>query len=195
MPARYTNVALGHLQLRGKGGLTNEAIQRLIGGARIVFAKHSASNNVSQLVHDLRNGPSRVFGNHSCCSVESCTFCQSDTTLANGDINESQNTPLTSDPANSNIEQQIDTILEDADTTTPEDEHDATHGQHPSLAPCVTPGLLYTVVKCTDRIMSFAPQLNIEQTSYLAESYMSTRCIVVREKQFKCIQSRSFEHQ
>ena len=100
-----------------------------------------------------------VFGDHSHCSVEFCTFRQSDTTPAN-DINESQNAPQTTDTAHTNIEQQIDTIiLEETDTTTPKDENDATHGGHPSLALHVTPGLLNAVSRCADHIVSLAPQL------------------------------------
>ena len=192
--SRLEALAKDKPQFRGKGGLTNKAIQRLTVGARIAIAKHSASNNVSQLRQDLRNGPSHVFGDHSRCSVEFCTFRQSDTTLTNNDINESQNTPPTSDTANTNIEQQIDTIIqEETDTTTPEDEHDATHGGHPSLALHVAPGLLNAVAKCADRIVSLAPQLITNQTSNLAESYMSIRCVMDGGKQFNRIQSGSFE--
>ena len=87
----------------GKGVFTKKASQA--NGARIAIAKYSVSNNVSHLRHDLRSGPSHVFGDHSHCSVEFCTFCQSDTTLAN---DKSQNTPPTSDTAHANIEQQTD---------------------------------------------------------------------------------------
>ena len=82
------------------GGLTKKAIQRLSFGARIAIAKHGATNNVSQL---RQNGPSHVFGDHSRCSLNFCTFRQSDTTPAQDDI-ESQNTPPSSDAADTNIE-------------------------------------------------------------------------------------------
>ena len=168
-------------------GLTKKAIQRLSVGATVAIAKHSATNNVSQLRHDLRNGPSHDFGDHSRCSIEFCTFCQSDTTPSNDNI-ELQNTPSTSDAADTNIEQQIDTIIQEGtDTTTPEDERDATHGGHPSLTPHVATGLLNAVAKCADRIVSLAPQLIANQTSNLAESYMSIRSIMYGGKQFNCI--------
>ena len=192
--SRLEALAKDNPQFRGKGGLTEKAIQRLTVGARIAIAKHSVTNNVSQLRHDLCNGPSHVFGDHSRCSVEFSTFRQSDTTPAN-DINESQNAPQTTDTAHTNIEQQIDTIiLEETDTTTPEDENDATHGGHPSLALHVAPGLLNAVSRCADRIVSLALQLITNQTSNLAESYMSIRCIMDGGKQFNRIQSGSYEH-
>ena len=174
--------------------MTKKAIQRLSAGARFAIAKHSATNNVSQLRHDLQNCPSHVFGDHSRCSVEFCTFRQSETTPANDDI-ELQNTPPTSDAADTNIEQQIDTIIqEETDTTTLVDERDATHGGHPSLTPHVAPGLLNAIAKCPDRIVSLAPQLITNQTSNLAESYMSIRSIMDGGKQFNRIQTGSFEH-
>ena len=156
--------------------------------------QNSATNNVWQLWHDLRNCLSHVFGVHSRSSVDLGTIRQSDTTPANNDI-ELQNTPPTSDAADTNIEQQIDTIIqEETDTTTPEDEHDVTHGRHSSLTPHVAPGLLNAIAKCADHIVSLAPQLITNQTSNLAESYMSIRCIMDGGKQFNHIQGGSFEH-
>ena len=94
-----------------------------------------------------------------------------------------------------NMEQQIDTIiLAEADNTTPGDELDATHGGHPSVASNLAPGLLNAVAKCADRIVSLAPQLISNQTSNLAEKYMSIRCVMDGGKQFNRIQSGSFEH-
>ena len=58
----------------------------------------------------------------------------------------------------------------------------------------LTPGLFNTVAKCTDRIVSLAPQLFRNQTSNLAESYMSFWCMMDGGKQFNRVQSGSFHH-
>ena len=93
-----------------------------------------------------------------------------------------------------NMEQQIDTIiLAEADTTFG-DEIDATLGGHPSVASNLAPGHLIVVAKCADRIVSLALQLISNETSMLAENYMSIRCVMDGGKQFNRIQSGSFEH-
>ena len=78
-----------------------------------------------------------------------------------------------SDAGHTNIEQQIDTIIqEETDTTTPVDERDANHGGHPSLATHVSPGLLNAVAVCADRHVSLAPHVITNQTSNLAELHI-----------------------
>ena len=62
--SRLEALAKDNPEYRGKGGLTKKAIQRLTVGARIAITKHSVTNNISQLRHDLRNGPSHVFEGH-----------------------------------------------------------------------------------------------------------------------------------
>ena len=106
-------------------------------------------------------------------------------------IHESQNTPQTSNAAHTNIEQQIDTIiLKETDTTTPEDKHDAIHGRHPFLALHVAPGLLITVIRCADRIVSrtTADQQPNQQFGSVHQVHYG------QGKQFNRIQSGSFEH-
>ena len=76
----------------------------------------------------------------------------------------------------------------------PHDEHDATQGGHTSLINNLAPGLFNAVAKCADRIVSLAPQLVSNQTSNLAESYMSIRCMMDGGKQFNRVQSGSFQH-
>ena len=193
--SRLEALAKDNPQYRGKGGLTKKAIQKLTVGARIAIAKHSITNNILQLRHDLRNGPSHVFGDYTRCSREFCTFQQSESTPVSDNIDdEYEAIPPASDIAQ-NMEQQIDTIiLAEADNTTPGDELDATHGGHPSVASNLAPGLLNAVAKCADRIVSLAPQLISNQTSNLAENYMSIRCVMDGGKQFNRIQSGSFEH-
>ena len=41
------------------------------------------SHEVTQLRHDLRNGPSHVFGNHTNCSKDFCTFQQNPSVFDN----------------------------------------------------------------------------------------------------------------
>ena len=119
---------------------------------------------------------------------------QSDTTPANDDINESQSTPWISDAGNTNIEQQIDTIiLEKTDTTTPEDERDATHGRHPSLASHVALGLLNTLPNVIIALCLLHHSWSPTKPA-IWQSYMSIRCVVNKGKQFNYIQSGSFKH-
>ena len=65
-------------------------------------------------------------------------------------------------------------------------------GIHPKST--LAPGLFNAVAKCADRIVSLAPQLVSIQTSNLAESYMSIRCMMDGGKQFNRVQSGSFQH-
>ena len=78
--SRLEALAKDNPQYHGKGGLTKKAIQRLTVGARIAIVKHSITYTIVQLQHDLRNGPSHVFGNHTRYSREFCTFLQSEST-------------------------------------------------------------------------------------------------------------------
>ena len=61
-----------HPEYSGRGGLTKRAIQRVTVGARIAIQMHSSTGNVQQLRHDLRNGPSHVFGDHRKCNPQFC---------------------------------------------------------------------------------------------------------------------------
>ena len=47
-------------------------MQRLTAGARLAIKMHSKTGNVTQLRHDLRNGPNHVFGDHSQCNPAFC---------------------------------------------------------------------------------------------------------------------------
>ena len=53
--SRLKALAKDNLQFCSKGGLTKKVIQRLIVGTRIAVTKHSVTNNVSQLQHDLQS--------------------------------------------------------------------------------------------------------------------------------------------
>ena len=71
--SRVEALAKNNPQFRGKGGLTKKAIQRLTIGARMAIKMHSSTHNINQLRHDLHNGPSHVFGDHSNCTSQFCT--------------------------------------------------------------------------------------------------------------------------
>ena len=59
---------------KGKGGLTQNAMKRLVVGARCAIKMHSNTGNVQQLNRaDLRNGPNHVFNDHA---HRSSTFCK-----------------------------------------------------------------------------------------------------------------------
>jgi hypothetical protein len=149
-------------QYRGKGGLTKKAIQRLTVGARIAITKNSVTNNISQLRHDLRNGPSHVFGDHSHCSKDFCKFQQSESTSTSEEIDDEDHNVLPATDAAQNMEQQIDAIISaEVEHITPSDECDATLGGHPSVGSNLAPGLLNAVAKCADRIVS-CPSVNCE---------------------------------
>lgn len=190
--SRLEELAKDNPRYRGKGGLTKKAIQRLTVGARIAIVKHSATKNISQLRHDLRNGPSHVFGDHARCNGEFCTFRQSQSTP---DPKDSQDEDILPNSKVSSFEHHIDNIiLAEADKISVRDEREATHGGHPSVASNLAPGLPNAVAKCADRIVSLAPQLISNQTSNLAENYMSIRCVMDGGKQVNRIQRGSFEH-
>ncbi len=70
--SRLEMLAADHLEFRGRGGLTKRAMQRLTVGARVAIRMHSETGNIQQLRHDLRNGPTHVFGDHCECNPAFC---------------------------------------------------------------------------------------------------------------------------
>ena len=152
-----------------------KAIQRLTVGTRIAITKHSVTKNSTQLHHDLRNGPSHVFGDHTNCSKNFCTFQQNPSVHDDEEVQ-----PTVPTAAEQSIEEQINTIIQSETELqiSPHDEYDAAQGGHTSLINNLTPGLFNAVAKCADQIVSLAPQLVSNQTSNLAESYMSIRCMM-----------------
>ena len=190
--SKLESVAKDNPQFRGKGGLTKKAIQRLTVGARVAIAKHSKTGNITQLRHDLRNGPSHVFGDHSQCNPE---FCMHQPTLVTNDEDSdtSDDQPTQSRPDPTSLPEQIDTILDnlDAEDVSREDEEDAAQG---GTLKSIPTGLFNAVSRCCDCIVSLAPQLIANQTSNLAECYMSIRCLFDGGKYFNRIQRGSFQH-
>jgi hypothetical protein len=175
--SRLETVAKDNPQFRGRGGLTKKVNQRLTVGAKVATAKHSKTGNVTQLRHDLRNGPSHVFGDHSQCSPEFCTYQPSSAITDDCDGDTSDDQPI---PARSNahsLPEQIDAILDDLQVkqASQDDEQDAARGGLPSTIRDLPHGLFNTVSRCCDCIISLVPQLIANQTSNLAECYMSIR--------------------
>ena len=82
--------------------------------------------------------------------------------------------------AEQSIEEQINTIIQSETELqiSPHDEYDAAQGGHTPLISNPAPGLFNAVAKCADHIVSLAPQLVSNQTSNLAESCMSIRCMM-----------------
>ena len=194
--SRLETVAKDNPQFRGRGSLTKKVIQRLSVGARVAIAKHSKTGNVAQLRHDLRNGPSHVFGDHSQCSPEFCTY-QPSSAIADdydGDTSDEQPIPARSDVHS--LPEQINAILDDlqAEQASQDEEQDAARGGLPSTISNLPHGLFNAVSRCCDRIVSLAPQLIANQTSNIAECYMSIRCLFDGGKYFNRVQRGSFQH-
>ena len=190
--SRLEALAKDNPHFRGRGGLTKTAIQRLTIGARMAIKMHNETQNVVQLRTDLRNGPSHVFGNHSKCNPQFCTH--NTATNPTPDDSEMQVDETESSEAPDTFVQILDSIIEEeTETVNNEDQEDARNGGHPSVAN-LPHGLFNRVMACGDRIVMLAPQLISNETSNLAESYMSIRCCFDGGKQYNCIQSGAFQY-
>ena len=153
-----------------KGGLTKKAIQRLTVGVRIAIRIHSKNSNVQQLWHDLRNGPTHVFGDHSSCNPAFCKFIEQGddhgAQTEKDDDEEKENddqaqSKYASPHQPSTLAEQISDILaaENDEEPTPEDEVAAQSGYSQSLAN-LPDGLFRKVMACGDRLVVLAPQLS-----------------------------------
>ena len=128
--SRLEALAKDNPQFRGKGRLTKKAIQRLTIGARMAIKMHSATRNINQLWHDLRNGPSHVFGDHSKCTSQFCTHSTTAVSTIQEDSSDPvDNTPTPTSPQPNAVVDQLDDIIEEeVDTVSKEDECDARPG-------------------------------------------------------------------
>ena len=191
--SRLEALAKDNPQFRGKGGLTKKAIQRLTIGARMAIKMHSSTHNINQLRHDLRNGPSHVFGDHSNCTSQ---FCTHRTTVASTTQEDStdpvDNAHISSQPTTF-VDQLDDIIEEEVEAASEEDEHDARLGGSTSVGQ-LPQGLFSKVMACGDRLVMLAPQLVSNETSNLAECYMSVRCNFDGGKQYNRVQGGAFQH-
>ena len=139
--SRLEQLVKNNPQYRGKGGLTKRAIQRLTVGARVAIRLHSKDRNVTQLSHDLRNGPAHVFGDHTACSKSFCKYAEQ---AQEEDIEEEDTTLPTSMESSSSTEQllpatiadRLSSIIEEEtdDEPTFEEEVDAQSGYSQSLS-------------------------------------------------------------
>ena len=198
--SRLEQLVKDNPQYRGKGGLTKRAIQRLTVGARVAIRLHSKDRNVTQLRHDLRNGPAHVFGDHTACSKSFCKYAEQ---AQEEDIEEVDTTLPTSMESSSSTEQLLPATIADHlsriieeetdDEPTFEEEVDAQSGYSQSLSN-LPDGLFRKVMACGDRLVVLAPQLIQNLTSNLAECYMGLRTICDGGKQYNRIQKGSFEH-
>ena len=195
--SRLEQLVKDNPQYRGKGGLT---IQRLTFGARVAIRLHSKDRNVTQLCHDLRNGPAHVFGDHTACSKSFCKYAEQ---AQEEDIEEEDTTLLTSMESSSSTEQLLPATISDHlsriieektdDEPTFEEEVDAQSGYSQSLSN-LPDGLFRKVMACRYRLVVLAPQLIQNLTSNLAECYMGLRTICDGGKQYNRIQKGTFEH-
>lgn len=193
--SRLEQLAKDHPEYRGRGGLTKRAMQRITIGARLAIKMHSQTGNVRQLQHDLRNGVAHVFGEHSKCNPE---FCKKSPTAYTGEAavadDDSSSAGIENTPPDSFL-QQLEEIIdsEGVDSITADDEEDARQ-RHEGSLDTLPDGLYNRLMSCCDRIWMLAPQLITNQTSNLAECYMSVRCHFDGGKYYNRIQSGSFQH-
>ena len=193
--SRLEQLAKDHPVYRGRGGLTKRAIQRITIGARLAIKMHSHTGNVKQLQHDLRNGVAHVFGQHSKCNPE---FCKKSITVLTEETSHADDEPFSVSNENAppdSFQQQLEEIIdgESVESITAEDEENARQGRMGSLD-TLPDGLYNNLMSCCDRIWMLAPQLITNQTSNLAECYMSVRCHFDGGKYYNRVQSGSFEH-
>ena len=193
--SRLEELLKEHPEYRGKGGLTKRVIQRLTVGARIAIRTHSKTGNVQQLRHDLRNGPAHVFGDHRKCNPQFCRHSAAEDNTS--EINETDASVHSSDSTTaSTFCGQIEAIIMEEEDIAAEpsadEEADARRGSTGQLI-TLPEGLFARVMACGDRLVMLAPRLITNQTSNLAEYYMSIRCYFDGGKQFNRIQRGSFE--
>ena len=68
-----------HPQCRGRHGLSEAKMKRIIYGARCAIKMHSITGDVAALCHDLRNGVRHYFGDHTKCNSVYCKSAYRDT--------------------------------------------------------------------------------------------------------------------
>ena len=98
--SRLEKLRTDHPEFCKRGALTKRAIQRLVVGARVAIRMHSETRNITQLRHDLRNGPDHVFGLHEKCNPAFCTATSSSQSLVRSAVPLAQPTSSTTSLAN-----------------------------------------------------------------------------------------------
>ena len=142
---------------------------------------HSKTGNVQQLRHDLRNGLNHVFGDHRECNLAFCKIQSNDGCSSNviGSSDSSSNSDSNSEDRQeeqtltAQFEDIIQSELDDIPLAT--DEHDIHTGQ--TILHSVPAGLLEKVKACGNRLVLLSALLITNDTSNLAECYMSVHTI------------------
>ena len=143
--SRPEALAEDNLEYRGKGRLKQRAMQRLTGGARIAIIKHSVTKNNIHLSYDLRNEPLPVYGNHTDCIKDLCTFQQNPS--VHDDESNEKDEPTVSTTAEQTIEEWINTVIQTETELqiSPQGKHGATQDGHASLINNLAQGIFNTV--------------------------------------------------
>ena len=185
---RLEELAKDHPEFRGRGGLTKRAMQQLTTGVRVAIKMHSETGDVQQLRKDLRNGPAHVFGDHTNCNVQFCKHVPGHSSQQDNQAEDSSNPAeeVIDDQHYSDLREQLDAIIgiETEETTTSLQEEQEAQNGHESSLETLPRGLYDKVLACGDRLVMLAPKLISNQTSNLAECYMSVRCCFDGGKQY-----------
>lgn len=202
---RLEKIVVDFPMYKGKRGLTQKAIKRLVVGARCAIKMHSSTKNVQQLRKDLRNGPSHVFNDHTHCSPTFCKVVAKTTEtnqveLADGTTEPPSNSIQDStQDTDSGLSSTLEAILTEEVQQAIElhNEEDEARGQSDSDS-CsrknIPDDLFFQILRAGDRLVSMAPQLISNSTSNIAESFMNIRCKFDGGKFYNRIQRGSFQH-
>ena len=155
-------------QYKGKGGLTQRVMKRLVVGARCAIKMHSLTKDIEMLRKDLRNGPSHIFNDHRNCSA---TFCKvmAETVHSNQvqlEQSSSDDNPFTS---------AFESLIQD-EIVTHNDEDEARGADNTVNHKNISDSLFFKIQRAGDRLVSMAPQLITNATSDVAECFMNIRC-------------------
>ena len=148
----------------------------------------------------IRNGPAHVFGEYSKCNPSFCKQANVTFTCNVGPPQDSDPeddvSHIDNDPDLIGFSKLIDAIIEreESDEPIPSDEADAPTSLSESTLNSLSEGLFANVQACGDHLVMLAPQLISNETSNLAECYMSIRSCFNGGRQYNWIQKGSFKH-
>ena len=133
-----------------------------------------------------------MFGDHSNCTSQFCTHSTTVASTIQEDATDLVDDTRTSSQPTTFVDQ-LDDIIAEVGAVSKEDEHDARLGGSTSVGQ-LPPGLFSKVIACGDRLVMLAPQSISNETSNLAECYMSVRCYFDGSKQYNRVQGGAFQH-
>lgn len=151
--------------------------------------------DVKQLRHDLQNGPNHLFGDHHACNPAFCEVAL----IKNDGSSDSDGDSDSGNGVNStNTEQTLTQQLEDIVESELDDEPSATaeheaRGGGSTIVNCLPVGLIEKVKACGDCLVMLSAQVVGNETSNLAECYMSICSVFDGGNQYDCVQSGAFE--